>query len=419
MKLFTCSWVPEKKEAKALVFICHGYAMECSITMNSTGNRLAKAGYAVYGIDYEGHGKSGGLHGFINHFDHLVDDCTHHFTDLISERENNKGKLRYLLGESMGGAMALLLSRKKPNYYWDGVVLVAPMCKIADEMKPSLILVTVLSQTCKIIPTWTSFQGRDILDLAFKQKDIRHKIRENPYCYKGSVRLKTAYELLRVSTDLEHRLHEPRLRWTVELHECFVDAVTQLGGPDRLVPCGFLLVGLFFVSESPRWLNACLVLFGHCDLKVNFLALVLVDAYQYNRIYSPATFGKKYDPNGNYIRHFLPILKDMPREYIYEPWTAPLSVQTKAKCIVGKDYPKHVVFHDSASKECKSKMGEAYELNRRLSGQWEPLENINIVFTDIINWLDERVELGNSRFEWQQKLKNDKMFPKTTQQEAL
>lgn len=29
----------------------------------------------------------------------------------------------------------------------------------------------------------------------------------------------------------------------------------------------------------------------------------------------------------------------MPKEYIYEPWTAPLSIQTKAKCIVGKDYP--------------------------------------------------------------------------------
>uniref|UniRef100_A0A2N9HIV0 Photolyase/cryptochrome alpha/beta domain-containing protein n=1 Tax=Fagus sylvatica TaxID=28930 RepID=A0A2N9HIV0_FAGSY len=61
--------------------------------------------------------------------------------------------------------------------------------------------------------------------------------------------------------------------------------------------------------------------------------------YQYNRIYSPISFGKKYDPNGDYIRHFLPILKDMPKEYIYEPWTAPLSVQTKAKCIIGRDYP--------------------------------------------------------------------------------
>ena len=39
------------------------------------------------------------------------------------------GKRRYLLGESMGGAVALLLHRKKPDY-WDGAVLVAPMCKV-------------------------------------------------------------------------------------------------------------------------------------------------------------------------------------------------------------------------------------------------------------------------------------------------
>lgn len=90
--------------------------------------------------------------------------------------------------------------------------------------------------------------------------------------------------------------------------------------------------------------------------------------YQYNRIYSPISFGKKYDPNGNYIRHFLPILKDMPKEYIYEPWTAPPSIQTKAKCIIGKDYPKPVVCHDSAIKECKRKLAEAYALNKRLDG---------------------------------------------------
>lgn len=91
--------------------------------------------------------------------------------------------------------------------------------------------------------------------------------------------------------------------------------------------------------------------------------------YQYNRIYSPVSFGKKYDPNGNYIRHFLPVLKDMPKEYIYEPWTAPLTIQTRAKCIIGRDYPAPVVSHDSASKECKRKLGEAYALNQKLNGQ--------------------------------------------------
>ncbi|KAK6125172.1 hypothetical protein DH2020_041086 [Rehmannia glutinosa] len=97
--------------------------------------------------------------------------------------------------------------------------------------------------------------------------------------------------------------------------------------------------------------------------------------FQYNRIYSPISFGKKYDPNGNYIRHFLPILRgdlgvsDMPKEYIYEPWTAPLSIQVKAKCIIGKDYPNPVVAHDIASKECRQRLYEAYELNKRLNGK--------------------------------------------------
>ncbi|GAV65980.1 DNA_photolyase domain-containing protein/FAD_binding_7 domain-containing protein [Cephalotus follicularis] len=91
--------------------------------------------------------------------------------------------------------------------------------------------------------------------------------------------------------------------------------------------------------------------------------------YQYNRIYSPTSFGKKYDPNGNYIRNFLPVLKDMPKEYIYEPWTAPLSIQTQAKCIIGRDYPKPVVCHGSASKECKRRLAEAYALNRQMNGQ--------------------------------------------------
>ncbi|CAN4096863.1 unnamed protein product [Withania somnifera] len=90
--------------------------------------------------------------------------------------------------------------------------------------------------------------------------------------------------------------------------------------------------------------------------------------YQYNRIYSPISFGKKYDPSGNYIRHFLPVLKDMPKEYIYEPWSAPLSAQHKARCIIGVDYPKPVISHDYASKECRMRLGEAYALNKKLNG---------------------------------------------------
>ncbi|KAL8103663.1 hypothetical protein AgCh_028020 [Apium graveolens] len=66
-----------------------------------------------------------------------------------------------MLYESMGGVVVLLLNRKKPAF-WDGAILLAPMCKV----------------------------------------------RSSPYCYKGRPRLQTSYQLLTVSLDIEQRLQE-------------------------------------------------------------------------------------------------------------------------------------------------------------------------------------------------------------------
>ncbi|KAK9123598.1 hypothetical protein Sjap_013200 [Stephania japonica] len=206
LKLFTCKWLPVDQEPKALIFICHGYAVECSITMKGTGTRLAQAGYAVHGIDYEGHGKSAGLAGYVPRFDDLVNDCSNHFKSICEKKENKK-KLRYLLGESMGGAVAILLHRKHPKY-WDGAVLVAPMCKIADDMKPPKVVVSVLNILCKVIPTWKIVPTQDVIDAAIKEPERREEVRANPYCYKGRPRLKTANELLKVSIDIEKNLNQ-------------------------------------------------------------------------------------------------------------------------------------------------------------------------------------------------------------------
>ena len=50
---------------------------------------------------------------------------------------------------------------------------------------------------------------------------------------------------------------------------------------------------------------------------------------QYFRVYSPISFAQKYDKNGNFIRHYVPELKDMPAKFIYEPWKAPLEVRAR------------------------------------------------------------------------------------------
>ncbi|KAL8509436.1 hypothetical protein ACS0TY_016589 [Phlomoides rotata] len=211
--LFTCRWSPSNDEAKALIFLCHGYAMECSISMRDCATRLVKEGYEVHGIDCEGHGKSSGLLGLVPSFDDIIDDISEHFTN-ISERSENRKKKRILLGESMGGAVVLRLHRKKPHY-WDGAVLVAPMCKIADEMKPNQFTIKTLTYLCRIIPTWKITPTPDIVDIAFRDPHVRNEIRSNPYTYKGRPRLQTSYQLYTASVDLENNLHEVSLPFIV------------------------------------------------------------------------------------------------------------------------------------------------------------------------------------------------------------
>ena len=86
--------------------------------------------------------------------------------------------------------------------------------------------------------------------------------------------------------------------------------------------------------------------------------------YQYFRCYSPVAFGKKTDKNGDYIRKWLPIFRDMPAKYIYEPWEAPLEVQKKCGVIVGENYPEPIVDHKSISKSNMSRMKEAYDAHK-------------------------------------------------------
>ncbi|GJW96232.1 caffeoylshikimate esterase-like protein [Tanacetum coccineum] len=186
VKLFTCRWIPTDCEPKALVFLNHGYAMECSFSMKGAAMRLVKAGFGVYAIDNQGHGKSDGIQGFISCFDDLVEDSSQFFTS-ICEKEENKNKLRILLGESMGGAM------------------------LAEGMKPSPLMFNVLVQLIRFIPTWKIVPGQDLLEIAFRDPKIRQEIRDNPLCYKGRVRLQTAMELFKVTVDLEKRLKEVTL----------------------------------------------------------------------------------------------------------------------------------------------------------------------------------------------------------------
>jgi deoxyribodipyrimidine photo-lyase len=67
------------------------------------------------------------------------------------------------------------------------------------------------------------------------------------------------------------------------------------------------------------------------------------DAAPYFRIFNPVLQGRKFDPDGDYVRRWVPEIAGLPAAYIHAPWDAPQSVLATAKLELGRDYPEPIV----------------------------------------------------------------------------
>ncbi|MBX9926934.1 MAG: DNA photolyase family protein [Hyphomicrobiaceae bacterium] len=72
------------------------------------------------------------------------------------------------------------------------------------------------------------------------------------------------------------------------------------------------------------------------------------DAAPYFRIFNPVKQGETYDPDGSYVREWVPELAKMPAKFIHAPWTAQPMVLTTAGVTLGRTYPLPIVDHAAA-----------------------------------------------------------------------
>ncbi|MCZ8179415.1 MAG: deoxyribodipyrimidine photo-lyase [Rhizobium sp.] len=119
----------------------------------------------------------------------------------------------------------------------------------------------------------------------------------------------------------------------------------------RMITASFLIKDLLIDwREGERWFRDTLV---DADPASNAASWQWVagsgaDAAPFFRIFNPTSQGEKFDPEGTYIRRFVPELKDMPAKFIHRPSEAPPTLLRDAGVSLGKTYPLPIVDHGKA-----------------------------------------------------------------------
>jgi deoxyribodipyrimidine photo-lyase len=119
----------------------------------------------------------------------------------------------------------------------------------------------------------------------------------------------------------------------------------------RMIVASFLTKDLILPwQQGAEWFWDTLV---DADLASNTLgwqwaAGCGADAAPYFRIFNPITQGEKFDPDGQYVRRWLPELAALPAKWIHKPWAAPEEVLSSARVKLGVTYPEPMVDHAQA-----------------------------------------------------------------------
>lgn len=79
-----------------------------------------------------------------------------------------------------------------------------------------------------------------------------------------------------------------------------------------------------------------------------YISGTLPDGRELDRIDNPQFEGYKFDPNGEYVRRWLPELSRLPTEWIHHPWNAPEYVLQAAGIELGSNYPRPIIEIDAA-----------------------------------------------------------------------
>lgn len=215
--LYYQAWLPEG-EVKAVLFLVHGLGEHSGRYMNHV-NHFVPLGYAIYGLDHLGHGKSDGEREVIESFSDYTGPLRQYYQMVTGWQP---GKPVFILGHSLGG---LITCRYLLDHQADfkGAIISAPAIKVSASISSTTITLG------KILSRLAPKAGILALDATgiSRDPDVVNAYVNDPLVFHGKTPARLAAEMLKAM-----------LYVTAHVNEITLPFIVVQGSEDKLVDPG-------------------------------------------------------------------------------------------------------------------------------------------------------------------------------------
>ena len=201
LNLYYQCWLPAE-EPKAVLLVVPGLA-EHSGRYTNVVDYFVPKGYAVYGLDHRGHGKSEGLRCHVERFSYYVDDLKTFFDVIRDERGDTR---IFLVGHSMGGTIATAYAVHH-EHELAGLILSGATLKVGSSVSPAQIL------AAPVLSVLLPKMGVSVIDASTISQDqaVVDAYVNDPLVYRGKIRARQGAEFLKILQTLPSQMAEINL----------------------------------------------------------------------------------------------------------------------------------------------------------------------------------------------------------------
>jgi alpha-beta hydrolase superfamily lysophospholipase len=211
------AWLPDGT-VKAVLFLVHGLG-EYSGRYTNHIDHFVPLGYAIYGLDHLGHGKSDGEREVIERFSDYTDPLMHYYKMV---KDWQPGKPVFILGHSMGGLLAChhLLDHQED---FKGAIISAPAIKVSENT--SSMTITMGKILSRVAPK-TGVLALDATAISSDPQVVKAYVND-PLVFHGKTPARLAAEMLKAMT-----------RVTKEADKITLPFIVVQGGADKIIDPG-------------------------------------------------------------------------------------------------------------------------------------------------------------------------------------